>query len=112
GDDSLIAGRTSFDDRIVYSSHEVAWAALFAEWKRTDHSFQQRVDSLFGSGVNFQANRSNGPYYLNDNTITDVDTDTVEILTGSSGEDWYLYSSKDKLTGLDATETAEKELVS
>jgi hypothetical protein len=105
GDDILISSLTIYDDRFAAGTHEDAWCGMYAEWN-SSRNFAQRVDNLRdGSGTSI---RANGMYRLNDGTImNDLDADQVDILTGSSGEDWYLYNSGDKATGMSKSESGE-----
>jgi ELWxxDGT repeat protein len=97
-DDILIAGRTLFD------ADPAALAAVMAEWTRADRTYQQRIDALMAGGGN------NGSVVLNAGTVSD--DDEVDVLTGSSGQDWFLFNRdndgvvKDKVTDLSAAEFA------
>jgi Ca2+-binding RTX toxin-like protein len=98
-DDILIAGRTSFD------SIDSSLCAIMAEWTSAA-GYNTRVAHLRGdisSGLN-------GSILLNDQTVHD---DAVEdILTGSSGQDWFLFNQdgdggrRDRITDLSASEFA------
>jgi Ca2+-binding RTX toxin-like protein len=95
GDDLLIAGTTAYD------AVDAALAAIMAEWTRTDRTYPQRVDRLRGS--DFTAK-------LDDTTV--FSDAAVDILTGSAGQDWFLFNErgdrgdtvKDKVTDLSAAE--------
>jgi hypothetical protein len=104
-DDILIASRTEYDDRFVYGSHEDAWCHIYDEWNRNDVNFQGRVDHLEST----QVDGENDIYSLNDETIyDDLATDQIDMLTGSSGLDWYIYKAgEDKATGMSSTEADE-----
>ena len=73
-----------------------------AEWTRTDHTFQQRVDALM-AGVG-----QGGQFALNATTVSD--DSSVDTLTGASGTDWFLFNQdndgavKDKVTDLSTFE--------
>jgi hypothetical protein len=110
-DDILIAGRTSHDAK------EAALRSILAEWT-SSRSYSDRVANLTGNvnGNNF-AHRLNGDVFLKfegpDATVFD---DLVQdILTGSSGQDWFLLNldgdgsdpKKDKVTDLNASEFAK-----
>jgi hypothetical protein len=58
GDDILIAGRTSYDDRT--SANQQALGGLRNEWVRTDATYQVRIDHLSGA----TPGGLNGAYYL------------------------------------------------
>jgi Ca2+-binding RTX toxin-like protein len=95
-DDILIAGTSEHDDDAE------ALCGVLAEWVRTDRTYSQRVNALT-SGGGF-----NGSVLINDTTVSD---DSIEdILTGSSGQDWFLFNAdgsyKDKITDLSASEFA------
>jgi VCBS repeat-containing protein len=103
GEDLLIAALTVFDDRFSNASHEDAWAHLHGEWA-SPRGFTERVNNLRdGSGG---GERLNGSYYLNDSTVEDdLATDSVDLLSGSGGNDWFLYKfSEDLVLGMNYTE--------
>ncbi len=88
GDDILIAGTTAFD------ANDAALNQILAEWT-SDRSYQARVKNLKGTGKgpNF-ANRLNGTVYLKKSPTQEAtvfDDDANDSLTGSSGDDWFLY---------------------
>ena len=104
GDDILISAVTVFDNRST-ATHESAWAGMYAEWT-SGRSFADRVNNLRnGTGP---AGRLNGSYFLNDSTVDDdLASDSIDILTGSSGTDWFIYKfGEDLITGLSSTEAA------
>ena len=105
GDDILISSMTAYDDRFAASAHENAWCGMYDECN-SERAFAQRVDNLRdGSGTPM---RANGVYRLNDSTImNDLAADQVDVLTGKSGDDWYLYNSGDKATGMSAGESSK-----
>jgi VCBS repeat-containing protein len=110
-DDILIAGSTAFDGNIA------ALSAVRAEWT-SSRSYSQRVanlsnQSIAGTDGSQFSQRSNGDYYL---MVTGIDAsvlddDAADILTGSAGQDWFLFNAdgeegtaKDKATDLSASE--------
>jgi Ca2+-binding RTX toxin-like protein len=122
GDDILCAGWTQYDDRFsATSDHEEAWCHLYEEWSRTDlttqsipgdasyTAFEQRIDHLRGPAALGTAGGHNGIYFLNDATVNDDnDYDQIDLLTGSSGEDWFLWTKgEDKVNGMSSAEGAE-----
>ena len=99
GDDILVSAATAFDDR-ANANHDATWAGIRAEWT-SSRSFAERVNNLRdGTGP---AGRLNGSYFLNDGTIQ-ADT-SADILSGSSGSDWFLYRfGQDLVAGMSASE--------
>jgi hypothetical protein len=95
-DDILIAGSTAAD------ADSAALEAVMAEWTRTDADFQTRVGHLMNGGG------LNGAVRINASTVSD-DND-YDVLTGSSGTDWFLFNRdgdgvvKDKVTDLSTFE--------
>jgi hypothetical protein len=70
-----------------------ALSAVMREWTRTDRTAAERVADLqAGAGLS-------GGYALNTTTLSnDLDAD---VLTGSSGYDWFLFdSTHDRVTDL------------
>jgi hypothetical protein len=99
GDDVLISALTTYDDRSAYPAHEDAWSHLYAEWN-SSRTFGERVNNLRdGTGP---AGRLNGSYFLNDCTINDdAACDAIDILSGSSGSDWFIYKfGEDTVIGM------------
>ena len=102
-DDILIAGTTDHD------SSTVALSAILAEWTANRWDYL-RVANIYGVGC---GPRNNGNYFLNDDTVHD---DGVrDLLTGSSGFDWFFANLslngddspiKDKITDLSWWEIA------
>jgi hypothetical protein len=86
-DDILIGGVTSFD------ANPAALCAVMKEWTRTDRSYADRISDLrYGGGLN-------GSVMLNEATVFN-DTD-ADVMTGSSGSDWFLFdSTRDRVTDL------------
>ena len=91
-DDILIAGSTSFDD------NNAALMAVFAEWQRTDETYQQRISNIRGTTTG----GLNGSYDLNSTTVHD--DGFVDTLTGNAGMDWFWDGSNDKITDLQSGE--------
>jgi uncharacterized delta-60 repeat protein len=107
-DDILIAGSTAFD------GNEAALCAVLREWTSA-RSYAARVANLMGtgSGTDF-ANRLNGNFFLktDGSGVTVFDDGSADVLTGSSGQDWYFAnlagsSVHDKITDLSAAEFAQ-----
>lgn len=96
-DDILIAGTTAHD------GNDLALALVMKEWTRIDASFPTRVDHLLGKTAG-----SNGGVLLTDQTV--YDDRAEDMLTGSSGTDWFLFNKdgdggvKDKATDLSTFE--------
>jgi Ca2+-binding RTX toxin-like protein len=91
-DDILIAGTTDFD------AQDAVLALIMKEWTRTDADFATRVSHLrTGGGLN-------AGYLLTDGTVHD--DHAADVLTGESGNDWFLFNQdgdggvKDKVTDL------------
>jgi Ca2+-binding RTX toxin-like protein len=96
-DDILIAGYTLFD------ADEAALAVILGVWVDPTQSYQQRVAALTTTGVG-----ANQAVKLNASTVSDGAQD---VLTGTSGQDWFLANVSgggvlDKLTDLSAAEFA------
>ncbi|MFO0852207.1 MAG: hypothetical protein U0871_27135 [Gemmataceae bacterium] len=95
-DDILDAGLTVFD------TDESALSALLCAWTDTGRTYQQRVDAIALTGV--------GPgnaVRLNVSTV--FDDGAADVLTGTSGSDWFFANVagggvKDKITDLSASE--------
>jgi Ca2+-binding RTX toxin-like protein len=101
GDDILIAGYTIHDDSLV------SFCSIMDEWTRIDSDFATRIDHL--DGPRFSGGL-NGIVFLNSRTVHDDNAiDQIDVLTGSAGNDWYLYSlgNGDRATGVTATESGE-----
>jgi RHS repeat-associated protein len=101
GGDFLLGGST------IYDANPTALEALMAEWQRTDISYQQRVQDLFGNGTG----GLNGAYFLNAQTVArDL---AVNQLFGGSGSDWFWFTAPrtptDRLTGFRSVEVATFE---
>jgi Ca2+-binding RTX toxin-like protein len=77
-DDILVAGYTDYD------TNAAALSQVMAEWTRTDATFLTRIADL-RAGV--------GPartVKLNDTTVHD--DQSVDLLTGGDGNDWFLFN--------------------
>src|SRR5262249_34093462 len=89
--DLLIACSTNHD------SNRTALAFLMAEWNRTDADYLTRVKRLGGS----LSGGLNGSYLLNGTTI--FDDNTIDVLYGGAGVDWFFAhlkgKNKDKVIG-------------
>lgn len=106
-DDILIAGATAFDNDLN------ALAAILAEWT-SGRSYAVRVANLNGTGTTF-ANRLNGDIFLRTTalaaTTTVFDDNAEDLLTGTSGQDWFFANLtgggvRDRITDLSAAEFA------
>ena len=112
-DDILIAGYTLLD------INQMALAAVMAEWTSV-RSYSQRVANISnrtvaGTDASEFGNRANGGYFLmaDGANRTVLDDNAVDLLTGSSGQDWFLFNAdgesgtkKDKVTDLKDDEFA------
>lgn len=96
-DDILIAGSTDHD------ASDAALRAIMLEWTRTDANFSDRVNHLQGTGTGL-----NVGYRLTDTTVHDDHCE--DVLTGSSGNDWFIFNKdgdggvKDKATDMSTFE--------
>jgi Ca2+-binding RTX toxin-like protein len=89
GDDILIGGTTAFD------ANDAALDQIMAEWT-SSRSYLSRVKNLkgIGQGSPVFASRLNGNIFLKKNPpreATVFDDDARDKLTGSSGNDWFLF---------------------
>lgn len=87
GDDILIADTTNYDN------DDAALNLILAEWT-SPHTYQSRVKNLKGTGKGLDFdNRLNGNVFLKKNgpAATVFDDAAIDNLTGSTGEDWFLY---------------------
>jgi uncharacterized delta-60 repeat protein len=108
-DDILISGSTAFD------GNEAALAAILAEWTST-RDYATRVANITGAGTGASfAARLNGGFFLrvtgDQATTTVYDDGAADVLTGSSGQDWYFANLAgsgvlDRVTDLSAAEFA------
>jgi hypothetical protein len=83
--DILIGGYTSYDNNMT------ALANIMAEWNRTDVTYATRVKQLSGS----QTGGLNGSYLLKSTTVLD-DSNSIDVLNGGAGMDWYIVHRKGK----------------
>ena len=77
GDDLLIGATTSYDANVK------SLTSLMAEWKRTDATYQQRIDHLMGT----VSGGANGSVLLKSKSIKD--DRAVDVMTGGDGADWF-----------------------
>jgi len=82
--DILIAGYTSYDN------NPTALAYIMAEWDRTDVSYTTRVKHISGG----LSGGLNGTYVFKSSTVSD--DNTVDVLNGGAGMDWFLAHRKGK----------------
>jgi Ca2+-binding RTX toxin-like protein len=75
--DILVAGTTSYD------ANGDALLSILAEWKRSDLTYQERIDHLTGT----TPGGLNGSFFLKSGTVK-KDT-AADMLTGGDGEDWF-----------------------
>lgn len=76
-EDILIGGTTAYDTNVT------SLRSLMAEWKRTDQTYQQRVNHLSGA----TAGGLSGTAQLRAGKVTD--DGTADQLTGLDGLDWF-----------------------
>jgi Ca2+-binding RTX toxin-like protein len=82
GDDILIGGTTAYNGNLQ------ALLAIMAEWGRTDRSYSQRVQDLYGDA----SGGLNGGFLLNPSTVT-ADNTTSQFFGGTgAGLDWFWIS--------------------
>jgi hypothetical protein len=91
-DDLLVGGSTIYDD------NNAALMAVFAEWQRTDETYQQRISNIRGT----TSGGLNGSYDLNSTTVNE--SGFTDTLTGNAGLDWFFAGSTDKITDLQSGE--------
>jgi Ca2+-binding RTX toxin-like protein len=97
-DDILIAGRTAYD------LHDLALCKIMAEWT-SERDYLTRVANL-RDGTGSPEERENGEYFLrtqqpegSELTPTVFDDGARDVLTGSSGLDWFIFNTdEDKAT--------------
>jgi len=87
GDDLLIGGATTHD------ANEAALWALMQEWTSAA-DYDTRVARLRGT----QSGGLNGSVVLDSSTL--LDDLAADVLTGSSGQDWFLVFGQDDITAL------------
>lgn len=86
GEDVLIGGTTDHDGNLA------AWSAIVDEWSRTDVTYANRIDHLFGT----LGGGRNGSTYLNGSTLHD--DGVADTLTGDGNTDWFLTWALDRVT--------------
>jgi Ca2+-binding RTX toxin-like protein len=103
GQDNILIG-----DSTVWDANLTALQAIFAEWTRTDLSFEQRLAHLISEGQS--DGRLNGNYVLNKKTV--ISDGAIDTLTGgnSGALDWFFvtlkqdtyepHNPRDHITGL------------
>ena len=97
GDDVLIAGFTTKDNRAI-SGVEEFWCHVMAEWNSTN-SFADRLANLRAASSQ-SGNAHNGMSYLLPVVLDDTSADEIDMLQGSSGNDWFLFrTGEDKVVG-------------
>jgi Ca2+-binding RTX toxin-like protein len=91
-DDILIAGFTTKDTPNSLN-HEDFWCDVLDEWT-SDASFLARVNNLRNG------NLANDTPSLVAEVFDDLDSGSVDMLQGSSGNDWFIFDmDEDKVTG-------------
>jgi Ca2+-binding RTX toxin-like protein len=95
GSDTIIGGGKDnilIGDSTIWDANLTALKAIFAEWTRTDLSFEQRLSHLMNQGTN--DGRLNGNYLLNKKTVfSDGSTDTL-VGGGPTALDWFFVTLK------------------
>ena len=76
----MIAGTTSYDTNMV------ALNAIFADWTRTDLSFEQRMADLISPGNNKHS--LNGKYTLDKKNVFDAGGSST-LIGGSTSLSWF-----------------------
>ena len=113
GDEILIAGYTTWDGSLD------ALPAIMAEWT-SSRTYNQRIANISGGTIagadgSAYGSRNNGSYFLRVNgaSASVHDDDEADVLTGSSGLNWFFFNvdrengtTRDKLTDLNASEFA------
>jgi autotransporter-associated beta strand protein len=97
-DDILVAGYTTKDSPSS-AGHGEFWCDILDEWT-SSNTIQNRVHHLKGDGLG-TGTPFNGTSFLNSTTLVDDNSlDQIDMLNGSSGNDWYLYEKgEDKVVG-------------
>ncbi len=104
-DDVLVSGSTAFD------GNEAALAALLAEWTSA-RDYATRVANITGTGSGARLNGGNFLRVTGDLATTTVyDDGAADVMTGTSGQDWYFANLAgtgvlDRITDLSAAEFA------
>ena len=98
-DDILISGYTIYDYDAagrLQRNHEAAFTSIMAEWT-SDGDYLTRAAHINGATTG----GLNGDYLLSKSGGTVLDDGDRDVLTGSSGEDWFFFdTSKDRVTDL------------
>ena len=99
GADTLIGGAGDsilIGDSTIYDTNPTALNAIFAEWTRTDLSFEQRIADLISPGNNPRS--LNGIYTLDKSSI--LSDSTGDTLVSGAGLTWAFVNKKqDTFTG-------------
>ncbi|HEY2586240.1 MAG TPA: calcium-binding protein [Tepidisphaeraceae bacterium] len=93
GSDTLVGGAGDnilIGDSTIYDTNMTALNAIFAEWTRTDLSFEQRVADLNSPGN--QPRSLNGNYTLDKKSI--LSDGAPDTLTGGTGLTWAFVTKK------------------
>lgn len=98
-DDILVAGRTIHDNDLQ------ALDSLMAEWTST-RSYSDRVARLSGD---LGPIGNNGSYYLNNSTV--ADDGQRDVLTGDTGQDWFLFNQTGAGSNDEATDVHSGEII-
>ena len=85
GDDIMIGGATDHDSNLK------ALDLLLAEWSRTDVDYTTRISHLLGPSGGGSSGGLNGLRFLNRTTVHD--DETVDLLVGGDGMDWFFGTS-------------------
>lgn len=94
GDDIIVSAVTDYDDRFSAASHEQAWGHIYGEWASA-RAVADRIASLRDGADG----GTNGRFRLNHDTVhDDADSDVIDMLTGASGEDWFIYQQDEDRT--------------
>jgi Ca2+-binding RTX toxin-like protein len=90
-DDILIAGMT------LHDAVAIALCAIMDEWTRDDRTYEQRITNLTdGGGLNGTVKLVNSG-----ENRTVFDDSSNDVLTGSSGLDWFFFDpDRDRATDL------------
>ena len=112
-DDIMIGGVTAFE-ALDFQARDVALRAIMDEWT-SERTYGQRRANLMGDTTNPEfGNRLNGNFFLKpDGTDTTVSDDGAkDVMTGSSGSDWFFANLTgggvlDKITDLSDKEFAD-----
>ena len=89
-DDILVAGYTAYDDNLS------GLDALHREWARGDRTYTTRVSALRGTTTGLNGGfvlRTDGAGSLAQTVFDDSASDEVDVLAGTSGQDWFLYNT-------------------